>query len=189
MCKKMLARVNLRFHRIVGMRAVKSPRGFTLIELLVVVAIISVLVGLVFSAVQGAIDAAKKAQAKNDVTQIATAIVAYDTEYGRLPSSNSAPEELTGNLLGALTGTDLALNPRSIVFLEVLNYRRGRGGILGSSFVDPWANPYYLAVDTDYDNQVGVSTNGATATNLTIMKKVGVWNRNTNSRQQVRSWD
>ena len=184
----MLARVNLRFHRIVGMRAVKSPRGFTLIELLVVVAIISVLVGLVFSAVQGAIDAAKKAQAKNDVTQIATAIVAYDTEYGRLPSSNSAPEELTGNLLGALTGTDLALNPRSIVFLEALNYRRGRG-CLGSSFVDPWANPYYLAVDTDYDNQVGVSTNGATATNLTIMKKVGVWNRNTNSRQQVRSWD
>ena len=44
----MLARVNLRFHRIVGMRAVKSPRGFTLIELLVVVAIISVLVGFGF---------------------------------------------------------------------------------------------------------------------------------------------
>jgi prepilin-type N-terminal cleavage/methylation domain-containing protein len=174
------------------MRAVKSRRGFTLIELLVVVAIMSVLVGLVFSAVQGAIDAAKKAQAKNDVTQIATAIVAYDTEYGRLPSGHAAPEapeELTGDLLGALTGTNVTLNPRNIVFLEVLNYRRGRGGILGSSFVDPWANPYYLAVDIDYDNQIGVSTNGATTTNLTIMKKVGVWNRNANSRQQVRSWD
>ena len=86
-------------------------------------------------------------------------------------------------------GSNDTLNPRNIVFLEVLNFKRGRGGILDGIFVDPWANPYYLAVDTDYDNQVGVSTNGATTANLTIMKKVGVWNNNTNNRQQVRSWD
>jgi prepilin-type N-terminal cleavage/methylation domain-containing protein len=171
------------------MGAVKSSRGFTLIELLVVAGLILILMGLLFPAVQGAIDAAKKAQAKNDVTQIATAIVAFDTEYGRLPSANSAPEEVTGGLLSALMGTNDTLNPRKIVFLEVLNYKRGKGGILGGRFVDPWANPYYLALDTDYDNQVGVSTNGQTSANSTIMKKVGVWNSNTNSRQQVRSWD
>ena len=55
---------------------------------MVVVAIIVVLMSLLFPAVQGALEAAKKAQAKNDVMQIATAIVAFDTEYGRLPSAN-----------------------------------------------------------------------------------------------------
>jgi hypothetical protein len=110
-------------------------------------------------------------------------------EYGRMPSTNSAPEELAGNLLNALVGSNDAVNPRKIVFIEVLNYKRGKGGILGGKFVDPWAKSYYLALDTDYDNQVGVSTNGQTASNSTIMKKVGVWNNNANNRQQVRSWD
>ena len=83
----------------IGMRALKSPQGFTIAELMVVVAIIVILMSLLFPAVQGALEAAKKAQAKNDVTQIATAIVAYDTEYGRLPSTNPAPEVLNRRLL------------------------------------------------------------------------------------------
>jgi prepilin-type N-terminal cleavage/methylation domain-containing protein len=171
------------------MPALKSPPGFTIIELLVVIAIIAVLMSLLFPAVQGALDSAKKAQAKNDVVQIATAIVAFDTEYGRLPGSNSAPQQLTTNLLGALTGSDTTLNPRRIIFLEVLNYRKGKGGLSNGIFVDPWARPYYVALDGDYDNQVGVSTNGTAASNAAIMKKVGVWNENANNRQQVRSWD
>ncbi len=160
-----------------------------MIELLVVIAIIGVLMSLLFPAVQGALDAAKKAQAKNDVMQIATAMVAFDTEYGRLPNSNSAPQTVSSNVLGALTGTDTNLNPRKIIFLEVLNYRKGKGGISNGIFVDPWANPYYVALDGDYDNQVGVSTNGQASSNSTIMKKVGVWNENPNNRRQVRSWD
>ncbi len=144
---------------------------------------------LLFPAVQGALDAAKKAQAKNDVMQIATAIIAFDTEYGRLPETNSTPQQVTGPVLDALTGTDTTLNPRKIIFLEVLNFKRGKGGISNSIFVDPWAKPFYVALDGDYDNQVGVSTNGTTSSNTAIMKKVGVWNENANSRQQVRSWD
>ena len=167
------------------MPAQKSPQGFTIIELLVVVAIIGVLMSLLFPAVQRALDAAKKAQAKNDVMQIATAMVAFDTEYGRLPDSNSIPEPLGTNILGALTGNDTNLNPRKIIFLEVLNYRKGKGGILNGIFVDPWEMPYYVALDDNYDNQVGVSTNGTAASNAAIMKKVGVWNSNTNSRRQV----
>ena len=104
LCKKMLAPVGIQFHlSSVAMPALKSPRGFTMIELLVVVAIIGVLMSLLFPAVQGALDSAKKAQAKNDAVQIATAIVAYDTEYGRLPNSNSTPQTVNSNILGALT--------------------------------------------------------------------------------------
>jgi prepilin-type N-terminal cleavage/methylation domain-containing protein len=171
------------------MRAVKFVRGFTLIEILVVVGLIVVLMSLLFPAVRGVIDSARKAHAKNDVTQIATAIVAFDTEYGKLPSTNSAPEELSGSLLNALVASNDTLNPRKIIFIEVLDYRRGKGGILGGKYVDPWEKPYYVSVDADYDNRVSVSTNGQTSGNLTIMKKVGVWNNNPNNRQQVRSWD
>jgi type II secretion system protein G len=171
------------------MPALKSPRGFTVIELLVVVAIIGILMSLLFPAVQTALDAAKKAQAKNDVTQIATAIVAFDTEYGRLPSTNPAPQQLTGEVLNALVASNDTLNPRKIIFMEVLSYKRGKGGISNGIFVDPWANSYYVALDGDYDNQVAVSTNGSTTANSSIMKKVGVWNTNAKSRQQVRSWD
>jgi prepilin-type N-terminal cleavage/methylation domain-containing protein len=98
------------------MRALKSPQGFTIAELMVVVAIIVILMSLLFPAVQGALEAAKKAQAKNDVTQIATAIVAYDTEYGRLPSANPEPQQLTGDILNALVASNDTLNPRKIIF-------------------------------------------------------------------------
>ena len=185
----MLAPANIRFHAFDRMPALKSPRGFSLIELMVVVALIVILMSLLFPAVQGALDAAKKAQAKNDVTQIATAIVAFDTEYGRLPSTNPAPQQLTGDILNALVASNDTLNPRKIIFLEVLGYKRGKGGISNGIFVDPWAKSYYVGVDSDYDNQVGVSTNGDTTGSVTIIKKVGVWNNNTNKRQQVRSWD
>jgi type II secretory pathway pseudopilin PulG len=157
----------------------------------VVIAIIGVLMSLLFPAVQGALDAAKKAQAKNDVVQLATAIVAFDTEYGRLPDTNAAPAQLdfSRDPYNALIASNDSLNPRKIIFIEVFPYKRGKGGLSNGIFVDPWANPYYVAVDANYDNQVGVSTNGTATTNTTIMKKVGVWNNNTNSRRQVRSWD
>ena len=116
------------------MPALKSPRGFTLIELLVVIAIIVILMTLLFPAVQGALDAAKKAQAKNDVTQIAAAIVAFDVEYGRLPSANPAPQQLTGELLGALTASNDTLNPRKITFMEVLELQEGQGRNFGRYF-------------------------------------------------------
>src|SRR6266567_300636 len=61
-------------------RALPRKAGaFTLIELLVVIAIIAVLLGLAFPAFQGVLDRAKKVQAKNDVTQIVTAVNAFYT--------------------------------------------------------------------------------------------------------------
>jgi hypothetical protein len=123
------------------------------------------------------------------VTQIANAIIAFDTEYGRLPGDDGAPQQLTGSLLNALIGKNDTLNPRKIIFLEVQDFKRGKGGIKSGVFVDPWENPYYVALDTDYDNQVGVSSNGAPSADSTITKKAGVWNSNPNKNQRVRSWD
>ncbi|MEP6709280.1 MAG: prepilin-type N-terminal cleavage/methylation domain-containing protein, partial [Verrucomicrobiota bacterium] len=63
----------------------KDVSGFTLLELLVVIAIITVLAGLLFPAFIGAQKQAKKTQAKNDVTQIVTAVNGFYTEYGKYP--------------------------------------------------------------------------------------------------------
>jgi prepilin-type N-terminal cleavage/methylation domain-containing protein len=59
--------------------------AFTLIELLIVIAIIAVLAGLLMPAASSALNTAKKTTTKNQAVQIATAITAYETEYGKLP--------------------------------------------------------------------------------------------------------
>ena len=171
---------------------VPTRSAFTLIELLIVIAIIGILMSLLFPAVNSAIDAARKTQAKNDVTQIATAVTAYETEYGRLPDTNSAAQKISGDWLKALAGSNTVsgLNPRQIVFIELQASKKGKSGTnANGEFVDPWGTNYYAAFDDNYDNHVLVSTNGGTSGNTDIMKKVGVWNATTNSRRQVRSWE
>lgn len=153
----------------------KSSRAFTLIELLIVIAILGILMALLFPAVQGALDAAKKAQAKNDVVQIATAITAYETEYGRLPSGNitTVDSTLVASLVGGSANTN---NPRQITFIEVQAAKKGKSGTNGTGFVDPWGGVYKIKLDNDadttpYDNRLeGVGTN-----NASVMKKVAVW--------------
>ena len=198
----------------------KTPRvpeksAFTLIELLVVIAIIGILMSLLFPAVNSAIDAAKKAQAKNDVTQIATAVTAYYTEYGKLPSATTpAPttdqtlSAASNGIVGILMGTDTNNNPRQIVFLEVsdVSKKKGKSGLDASgNFVDPWGNTYQITLDYDYNNTldslpVGKDTSpGGDGTETGVRKTVGVFNikqpsssssSTSNSyRRVVKSWN
>ncbi len=123
----------------------KSSRkagAFTLIELLVVIAIIAVLIGLLFPAFSAVQNQAKRTQAKNDLTQIVTAVNAYYTEYGKYPlpsgttgdfsygpGGNSTPPsnaELFFTLRAVAGGTmnaNNAANPRVIVFISPPNVK------------------------------------------------------------------
>ena len=174
----------------------KTSAAFTLVELLVVISIIVILAGLSFPAVNGALDSAKKTQAKSNAVQIAGAVSAYEVEYGKLPTNSAGLVDSA--FMNILTGADTANNSRGIVFLEAQEWKKGKGGTNSVGYCDPWGNTsaYAIALDagsadaTNYDNQIKVSTNGAASGTYPVMKKVGVWNvTNTTNKYQVRSWE
>ncbi len=152
-----------------GQKCSCRSEGFTLIELLVVITIIVILMGLLFPAFRGVQDQAKKTQAKNDLAQIVTAVNAFYTEYGKYPTTattdatatygSSNTNDAIFNELRGLAGA--ALNTRQIAFISPADVKDGanpRGGIGTTTktgqFFDPWAKPYNIEIDADYDNQI-----------------------------------
>lgn len=140
--------------------------AFTLIELLVVIAIVAVLASIAVPVFQGVQNQAKKAQARNDLTQIVIAVNAFYTEYGKYPVTGAAdvmvgPGGTATNdaLLNSLRGLDPVTNPRQIVFFsppDAKDPAKPAGGIGrgDSQYYDPWGTPYAIAIDANYDNEI-----------------------------------
>ena len=163
---------------------VLSPknRAFTLIELLVVIAIIAILAGLAFPAVQGAMGSAKKAQARNEVNQLAAAVKAYQLEYGRLPGTatqDGAPSS-TKAFIETLISSN-SQNPRGIVFFEP-KIAKGKKNGLGTDgkYYDPWGNEYTFLLDYDYNNKIKNTNSNQTNFTTVIVTSTG-GSTNTNS--------
>jgi prepilin-type N-terminal cleavage/methylation domain-containing protein len=151
--------------------------AFTLIELLVVIAIIAALLGLVFPVFQGVLERAKKVQAKNDLSQLVTAVTAFYTEYGRYPNPTADTTDAAATygagstsskaVFDELRGKSTTLNTRQIVFISpaedgTVANPKGKVGTDGQ-FHDPWTSAYVMRIDADYDNQVAnpYGSNGA----------------------------
>ena len=153
-------------------------RGFTLIELLVVISVIAILIALLFPAFNAVQDQAKRTQAKNDLTQIATAVNAFYTEYGKYPlvtaDTTYGPGGTTNDLLfNELRSISATQNPRQIVFIsppDVKDTSKPRSGISAGQFYDPWGTAYDVRIDGGYDNQVPnpYSQNAGSTPNLQI---------------------
>ena len=147
--------------------------AFTLIELLVVISIIVVLGAIAFPAISGVLDRAKKTEAKNDMLQVATAVNAFYTEYGRYPvTANSAgdgsdffaADDNENNVLMDIlraqpgNGTAATNNPRMVVFFQpriAKDTSKPTSGIGGNGrLYDPWNNCYRIRVDSNYNSIV-----------------------------------
>ena len=170
-----------------------SCRGISVLEVLIVIAVLVILVSVFFPVASGP-DSSRKSQAKNDVAQIATAVVAFETEYGHLPGTSSG--DVGGKVLAALMGSNLTLNPRKIVFLEVTPAKKHKSGISNGSFVDPWGGIYQIAYASGTNQQVLAGTNGIEVKR----RRVGVWSdpelgkegwgyKPKKQRRYVTSWD
>ncbi len=185
--------IDMNFLRAATTKSRTRASAFTLIELLVVIAIIAILMGLLFPAAQSALNSAKKTTAKNQAVQIATAITAYETEYGCLPSNSSG--NVGSALVAILTAKDAINNSRAISFLDIRAWASGKGGTNTSgAFCDPFSssNVYSVALDTNYVNQITVPTNAASSNNTaTITKHIGVWStpKVGNTNVLINSWD
>jgi len=66
-------------------------KGFSLVELLVVMVIIALLMGLLFPAIQAARESARKTACRNNLYQIAKAILNYEASRTRFPASWQPP--------------------------------------------------------------------------------------------------
>ena len=78
----------------------RNRQAFTLIELLVVIAIIAILAGLLLPALAIAKKHALMMKARTQISQIDTAIRAYDSAYGRFPVSAAAQNQAGINAKG-----------------------------------------------------------------------------------------
>lgn len=185
-------------HPVVRIVHMKRNSGFTLIELLVVITIIGILAGLAFPAVNGALEAAKKAEANAMVSQLKIAMTSYQTEYGVWPASISANTavfnagDLFDMLQGKGSGTALSDNPRRIVFMEFNSkaLRASEGDRTppavpsqATIFVDPWNQQYQMQIDHDYNNEITGPGGG------TINSSVIIWSTGKANSSGVYTFD
>jgi prepilin-type N-terminal cleavage/methylation domain-containing protein len=149
----------------------QSPeKAYTLIELMVTVMVIAMLLGLVMSAGQSVFDRSRKAQAKNDLLQIVTAVNAFYTEYGKYPlatqgsdASFTTDNSAVINALRAVAPD--TLNTRKIIFLSPpqVGDTNPKGGVATSGiYYDPWGSVYLITIDGAYNNSVANPYTAAT---------------------------
>ena len=133
--------------------------GFTLIEVLTVITIIAILVGLLIPVVSSVMKSARKSEASADETRIVTAVMSYQTDYGKLPlnsdntgyvtcygdPSDSAryPSYELFDILRAIPepkyNINNQLNPRQVVYFQGNNVRNPsdpRSGFLLTPYND-----------------------------------------------------
>ncbi len=148
-----------------------KKRAFTLVELMIVVAIIGVLVGLLFPTISGANKKALASVSKTLLTNIASGLERYNTEYGYFPKFLAQRDRINLNdgnnaesLVKTLTGRDAENRPLSQSDRREFN-RKNRNFVEFNSnnlvqktkggqwkIVDSFGNPnIYICVDSDND--------------------------------------
>ncbi|MEO6054971.1 MAG: hypothetical protein ABIP97_13265 [Chthoniobacterales bacterium] len=171
-----------------------ASRAFTVIRWLMwsilIVLGVWIILEFTFPRVGNGLSNGPKSSAKTDVVMIASAITAYEAEYGKLPpASNAVSGDLLRNLLGENVGGN---NPRGIAFLDVGQAIPGKkSGLYKGAFIDSRGSNYKIMMDTNYAGYLIDPIFGQT-----VKKRVLVWNpvpligwrKTANPNLQVMSW-
>lgn len=108
----------------------RGQAGFTLVELMVVISILAILATIVGYNVINSMDDANVAQAKSQIRQFKTALMAYRLKYNRFPSTSEG--------LRALLSND-----KNIKFLDANDIPK-----------DPWGNEYIYTSESSREFKI-----------------------------------
>ncbi|RMD83594.1 MAG: prepilin-type N-terminal cleavage/methylation domain-containing protein [Lentisphaerae bacterium] len=161
--------------------------SFSLIELLVVISIIVILVGIAIPVYLSVTAKARRSKAKFQIQELMTALSSYKASYQAFPfyPANSSYDDVLINtdslngtsgdpyndLITTLRGTRADLNPRKQIFLSQST----------GSFVDPWGEVFFVALDYRGDGEINESSPGNTTPKIygasVVASDIAIWSK------------
>ncbi|MDD5708122.1 MAG: type II secretion system protein [Kiritimatiellae bacterium] len=168
-------------------RAVRSRAAFTLIELLMVVMVITMLFGILLSAIRTVQRHTLQTVTRAEIKNIENAWKQYFAHYQMWPT-NPPPYRIDAAMARSLQGVEAnsAINPDSLVFMEFSRF--ALDGRPLNAWGDSGRHPndlcsYYVFFDNDGDNEVSVPLYAGletpdTTTTTNLLRGVAVWTYN-----------
>ncbi|WAC19666.1 prepilin-type N-terminal cleavage/methylation domain-containing protein [Luteolibacter sp. SL250] len=150
-------------------QSIHRRSGFTLIELLVVIAIIAVLASAGFGVGMKVQNTARKQVAESAARNVVHAVNSFYADYSAMPVPTGTASTQGGTTFGTESGDGLKIldillgledeiNTKKVKYLDVPEAKsKKKGGLVFnksgkevSGMFDPWGNPFFIVLDTDY---------------------------------------
>lgn len=137
------------------MKTRSIQQGFTLVELLVVIAILGILMAMMVPAAGLVMKRAKLSNTRSDAGMAAAAMLKYQAEYNRWPSTYAPDVKDTTDadwvtmMNPQLGGPPLKDNFKRISFFEPGGGALSTNGLMAGAFVDPWGHPFKFRLDLE----------------------------------------